>query len=107
MKGRTGAEPFPVKAVREAVSDGCYVRRYAQSPQKGGDLTPGMGESSRLRLRRYGQSLDQSSKAKAKQLWTYAEGTSLSRNGVMGKDGQKLEFSFLMVSYNGAKSPRG
>ncbi|HEX5504521.1 MAG TPA: ABC transporter substrate-binding protein [Thermomicrobiales bacterium] len=92
-RGRSGANPFQDKAVRLAVNLACNVKGYANTLEKGGDFTPGcvsplaFGFDKTVPMYDYDQ-------AKAKQTLTDA-GYKPDQDGVMAKDGKRLEFKLL------------
>ena len=93
MRGRTGANPFQEKEVRQAVNYACNVKGYTESLQKGGDLTPGcvsplaFGYDDTVKPYSYDPN-------QAKKVLTDA-GYKPDSDGVMAKDGKRLEFSFV------------
>ena len=92
-RGRTGPNPFQELAVRQAVNYACNVQGYTQSLEKGGDLTPGnvnplaFGYDKTVQPYPYDPN-------KAKQVLTDA-GYKPDSDGVMAKNGQRLEFKFV------------
>lgn len=92
-RGRSGANSLQDKAVRQAINYAANVKGYTESLQKGGDLTPGnvnpmaFGYDKTVEPYPYDPN-------KAKQILTDA-GYKPDSDGVMAKNGQRLEFQFL------------
>lgn len=92
-KGRSGASPMQDKSVRLAINYAANIKGYTDSLQKGGDLTPGnvnplaFGYDKTVQPYPYDP-------AKAKQLLTDA-GYKPDSDGVMAKDGKRLDFKFI------------
>lgn len=92
-RGRSGPNPFQDKAVRLAVNYACDVKGYANTLQKGGDFTPGCVSPLAFGFDKSVPMYDYSPD-KAKQTLTSA-GYKPDPDGVMAKDGKRLEFKLL------------
>jgi len=92
-RGRSGENPFQDKAVRLAVNYACNVKGYTESLQQGGDLTPGCVNPMAFGYDKTVEPYPYDPK-KAKQVLTDA-GYKPDSDGVMAKDGKRLEFQFL------------
>lgn len=93
VRGRSGSTIFKDKAVRQAVNYACNVKGYTEKLEKGGDLTPGNVNPMAFGYDKTVEPYPYDPK-KAKQLLTDA-GYKPDSDGIMAKDGQRLEFQFI------------
>jgi len=92
-RARTGPNPMQDKNVRLAINYACNVKGYADTLQKGGDFTPGNVNPLAFGYEKSVEPYPYDAK-KAKQLLTDA-GYKADSDGVMTKDGKRLDFKLI------------
>ncbi len=92
-RARTGPNPMQDKNVRLAINYACNVKGYADTLQKGGDFTPGNVNPLAFGYEKSIEPYPYDAK-KAKQLLTDA-GYKADSDGVMAKDGKRLDFKLI------------
>ncbi len=92
-RARTGPSPMQDKNVRLAINYACNIKGYADTLQKGGDFTPGNVNPLAFGYEKSIEPYPYDAK-KAKQLLTDA-GYKADSDGVMAKDGKRLDFKLV------------